>query len=125
MLAFPNFKKDFILCTDASNIGVGAVLMLNDNNGKSRAIAFASRLLNKPEQNYSVTYREALVVIWALRHFRDLILRYRIHVCTDHSAVTEWFKGKNLSGKPARWQLTVQDYNPSFSYIPGKVNTVP
>ncbi len=124
VLAFPDFKRDFILCTDASNSGVGAVLMQNDDNGKSRAITFASRLLNKSEQNYSVTHREALAVVWALRHFRDLILSYHIHIFTDHSAVTDLFKGNNLSGKFARWHLTVQDYNPSFSYVPGKANTV-
>ena len=124
VLAFPDFQKDFIVCTDASNTGIGAVLMQRDENGKSRAIAFASRLLNSAERNYSVTHREALAVVWSLRHFRDLILGYRIHVLTDHCAVTELFKGNNLSGKFARWQLTVQEYNPSFSYIPGKANTV-
>ena len=124
VLAFPDFSKDFILCTDASNTGLGAVLMQKDSNGKSRAIAFASRLLNAAEKNYSVTNREALAVVWALRHFKDLILGYNIHVLTDHCPVTELFKGNNLSGKFVRWQLTVQDYNPSFSYIPGKSNTI-
>ena len=124
VLAFPNFQKDFILCTDASDVGIGAVLMQKDDSGKSRAIAYASRLLNSAERNYSVTNREALAVVWALRHFRDLILGYTIHVFTDHFAVTELFKGKNLTGKFARWQLTVQEYNPSFSHIPGKANTV-
>ena len=124
VLAFPDFSRDFTLCTDASNIGIGSVLMQSDANGKSRAVAFASRLLNAAERNYSVTDREALAVVWSLRHFRDLILGYRIHVLTDHSAVTELFKGKNLSGKFARWQLTVQEYGPTFGYIPGKANTV-
>ncbi len=114
VLAFPDFTKDFILCTDASNIGIDAVLMEKDVNGKSRAVAFASRLLNSAERNYSVTNREALAVVWALRHFRDLILGYNIHVLTDHYAVTELFKGNSLSGKFARWQLTVQEYNSSF-----------
>ena len=124
VLAFPDFSRDFTLCTDASSTGLGAALMQKDNNGKMRAIAFASRLLNKAELNYSVTHKEALAVVWALRHFRDLILGYNIHVLTDHFAVTELFKGQSLTGKFARWQLTVQEYNPSFSYIPGKANTV-
>ena len=123
VLAFPNFKDDFYLCTDASNVGIGAVLM-QKFSGKFRAIAYASRLLNKPERNYSVTDREALAVVWALRHFRVLILGYKIHVLTDHYAVTEIFKGTNLTDKFARWQLTVNTFNPSFSYLPGKLNTV-
>ena len=124
VLAFPDFSRDFTLCTDASSSGLGAVLMQPDHDGKMRAIAFASRLLNKAELNYSVTHKESLAVVWALRHFRDLILGYRIHVLTDHYAVTELFKGNSLTGKFARWQLTVQEFNPSFSYIPGKSNTV-
>ena len=124
VLAFPDFERDFTLCTDASAIGLGAVLMQPDQLGKMRAIAYASRLLNKAECNYSVTHREALAVVWALRHFRDLILGFQIHVLTDHYAVTELFKGNSLTGKFARWQLTVQEFNPSFSYIPGKSNTV-
>lgn len=124
VLAFPNFEKEFILCTDASGYGVGAVLMQLDHSGKHRAIAYASRLLNKAEQNYDVTNRESLAVVWALRHFREIILGYPIRVQTDHYAVTEIFKGKNYTGKFARWQLTVQDFNPTISYIPGKLNTV-
>lgn len=124
VLAFPNFDKEFLLCTDASNIGIGSVLMQRDNNGKCRAIAYASRVLNKAERNYSVTHREALAVVWSLRHFRDIILGYKIHVLTDHFAVTELFKGTSLTGKFARWQLTVQEYNPTFAYIPGKANSV-
>ncbi len=100
--------------------------MQADDTGKLHAIAFASRLLNKAELNYSVTHKEALGVVWALRHFKDLILGYRIHVPTDYYiyAVTELFKGNSLTGKFARWQLTVQEFNPSFSYIPGKCNSV-
>jgi len=62
-------------------------------------------------------------VVWALKHFRDIILGYQIHVLTDHSPVTGLFKDKNHTGKRARWQLTLQEYEPSFDYIPGKVNT--
>ena len=89
--------------------------MQRDENGKSRAVAFASRLLNAAERNYSVTHREAHSVVWSLHHFRDIILGYKIHVLTDHFAVTVLFKGTSLTGKFARWQLTVQEYSPSFA----------
>ncbi len=51
-----------------------------------RVIAYASRVLNSPESKYSVTHHEALAVVWALQHFRDLIFGYKITVYTDHSA---------------------------------------
>ncbi len=72
--------------------------MQKDWLDKHRVLTHGSRLLNKAEQNYDVTKRESLAVIWALRHFRELILGYKIHVHTDHYAVTETFKGNNFTG---------------------------
>ena len=80
--------------------------------------------MNKAEQNDDVTTRESLSVVLSLRHFRELILGYKMYVLTDHYAVTEIFKGKNFTGKFARWQLTVQEFNHTFSFIPGKANVV-
>jgi len=124
VLSFPNYEAPFILCTDASALGLGAVLMQRDACGKNRVIAYASRTLNHAESNYSVTHQEALAVIWALKHFRDIILGYPITVHTDHVAVTELFKGRNLTGRVARWNVTVQEFNPTFKYLPGRANVV-
>ena len=63
VLAFPNYEVPFVLCTDASAKGLGAVLMQPDTNGKNHAISFASRTLTIPEVNYSVTHQEALAVV--------------------------------------------------------------
>ncbi len=54
-----------------------------------------------------------------MKHFRDLI-----HVRTDHAAVVELFNAKSLTGKLARWALTVQDFQPTFAHVPGAVNNV-
>ena len=124
VLAFPNYEDPFVLYTDASGLGLGAVLMQPDACGKNRAIAFASRTLNPAESNYSVTHQETLAVVWALKKFRDIIHGYPITVYTDHAAVTELFKGRNLHGKLARWFLTVQEYQPTFKHLPGRANVV-
>ena len=63
ILIFPDYKKPFILYTDASALGLGAVLMQTDNNNKNRVIAYASRTLNTAESNYSVTHQEALAIV--------------------------------------------------------------
>ncbi len=76
------------------------------------------------EVNYSITERETLAVIYCLEHFRDIILRCKIRVWIDHSAVQNLFKHKNLRGRLARWFVTLQNYEISFEYIPGKRNTV-
>ncbi len=124
VLAVPDYSAPFILCTDGSALGVGAVLMQTDARCRNRVIAYASRELNAAESNYSVTHQETLAVVWALRHFRDIIFGYPVHVYTDHAAITEFFKGRNLTGRLARWFLTIQEYRPMFKYLPGRANVV-
>ncbi len=67
-LAFP--EPPFIICTDVS-LGLGVVLMQIYARGKNYVIAYASRVLNSAESNYSVTQQELLAVVWALKHFKD------------------------------------------------------
>ncbi len=80
VLAFPDYSLPFILYTDASFLGVGAVLMQHNVHGKHRPIAYASRTLTRGESNYSVTHQETHAVVWALKHFRDIILGYPITI---------------------------------------------
>ncbi len=95
-----------------------------DARKKLQAVAYASRTFNPAERNYSTTHKEALTVVWSLRHFKDLIYGYPVHVKTDYAVVKELFISKHLTGKLARWSQIVQDFNPSFSYFPGKANVV-
>jgi hypothetical protein len=64
LLVFPNFTKKFILDTDASNSGIGAVLSQMDEQGCERVVAYASRVLSKPERNYCVTRKELLAAVY-------------------------------------------------------------
>ncbi len=80
--------------------------------GKNHAIAYASRTLNQAETNYSVTHQETLAIVWALKHYRDIILGYPITVFT------------NLTGRLTRWYLTIQEFGPTFKYLPGRSNVV-
>ncbi len=123
VLAFPDYKL-FILCTDASSFGVGAVLMQASESQRPHVIAYASRVLNSAESKYSVTHLEALAIVWAHKHFRDIIFGYPVTVCTEHSAVTQLFSGKNLTGRLARWYLTVMEFEPTINFLLGKANTV-
>ncbi len=88
--------------------------MQQDENGINRAIAYASRFLSGPESRYSVTHLETLAVVWVLRHFRDLVYGYEITVYTDHQDVKDLFRGKNFSGRLARWPMVLEDYNPKI-----------
>ena len=124
VLAFPDYALPFTMCTDASALGVGAVLMQAEEGKRPHAIAYASRVLNSAESKYSVTHLEALAVVWALKHFKDIIFGYPITVYTDHVAVTHLFQGRNLTGRLARWYLTIQQFEPTLKFLPGKANSV-
>ncbi len=123
-LAFPDYSVPFSLYTDASALGLGAVLMQPDARGKNHAIAYASRTLKQAEADYSVVHQETLAIVWALKHFRDIILGYPITVFTDHAPVTGLFKGRSLTGRFARWYLTIQKFGPTLKYLPGRGNVV-
>ena len=68
-MKYPDFDKEFILATDASNVAIRAVLGQLDELGKEHSVAYASGVLNKAERNYSTTEREALAIFWAVKHF--------------------------------------------------------
>ena len=69
ILIYPDFNKEFILTTDASGVGVGAVLS-QEINEIEKPIAFASRTLKKAEKNYSTIEKELLTVLWGTKQFR-------------------------------------------------------
>ncbi|GFX49188.1 retrovirus-related Pol polyprotein from transposon 297 [Trichonephila clavipes] len=91
VLKFPDFKKPFELFTDASSIGVGAVL-----NQEQRPVVFASRTLSAAEKNYTVTERECLAVVWALNKLRTYLDSLPIKVVTEHAAFTHLTTGRKL-----------------------------
>ncbi|GBM42500.1 Retrovirus-related Pol polyprotein from transposon 297 [Araneus ventricosus] len=72
ILTYPRTDKDFILDTDASNEGMGAVL--SQNTGKEeRVIAYFSKSLGKPERNYCVTRKEFLAIVKSIEHFHHYL----------------------------------------------------
>ena len=124
VLIYPDFKKEFILHTDASLQGVGAVLMQRTDKGRERVVAYASRTLKPSEKNYAITHLEGLAVIFALKKFHYLILGYKISIFTDHAPLRTLFQSKDLSGRLARWAGIIQEYHPTIHYLPGKANKV-
>ena len=107
VLAYPCFDKDFILETDASIMGLGAVLSQRQADGLPHPIAFASRALAPAEHNYGITDLETLAVVWALSHFHYYLYGHKVQVITDHTAVKAILDSPNPSGRHARWWTRV------------------
>ncbi len=123
LLVYADFTKPFILETDASKEGLGAVLAQRTDNNQVHPIAYASRTLLAHEQNYSISELEALGVVWAVKHFRHFLYGHRCEVYTDHVALKALLNTPHPSGKLARWGLALQELDLDIRYRPGKSNT--
>lgn len=109
VLCFPDFSRPFVLETDASGTGLGAVLAQEQTDGTIHPIAYASRSLQKHEQNYGITELEGLGVVWVVKHFRVYLYGHKCTVVTDHEALKSLLNTPQPSGKLARWGMALQD----------------
>lgn len=125
VLANPDFSKKFYLHCDASDYGIGAVLVQLDDEQQERPIAYMSRKLNSAQRNYSVTERECLAALEAIRKFRCYIEMQDFEVVTDHSSLVWLMRQPNLSGRLARWALELQTYRFEVSHRKGRDHIVP
>ena len=121
VLAFPDFSLGFLLETDASGLGLGAVLA-QEQDGVVRPIAYSSRTLQAHEKNYSATELEGLGVVWAVKHFRHYLYGHKCRVYTDHQALKALLNTPHPSGRLARWGLAFQELELEIVYRPGKKN---
>jgi hypothetical protein len=86
------------LTCDASGYAVGAILS-QGKIGHDKPICFASRTLNKAEQNYSTLEKELTAIVWACRHFRPYLLGRTFTIVTDHKPLSWMFSVKDLSSR--------------------------
>ena len=125
VLSYPSFDQEFVLETDASIEGIGAVLSQLQEDGHFHPIAYASRALSPPERNYAITELETLAVVWAMSHFHLYLYGHSVTVFTDHSAVKAVLETPNPSGMHARWWTRVYGRGVKevkIRYRPGKTN---
>ena len=118
--AYPNFSKPFRLYTDASNIGLGAILA-QKQEGKEKIICCASRTLNNAETNYSTTKKECLAIVWGVQVFRPFLVATHFEILTDHYAL-QWLRSmKSTSAILHRWAAALEDYRFTIIHRPGKL----
>ena len=108
-MAFPRYDQEFVLCTDASDVGVGSILAQNDDSGVEKT--FASRAFSGSEKNWTTTEKEAFAVVWSLEHFNAYVYGHKVVVHSDHCAL-QWLRDiKNPCGKLARWILKLEEFD--------------
>ena len=122
ILALPDFSENFMLDTDASDVGIGAVLSQKHADGSERVIAYASRVLSKPERRYCVTRKELLAAISFVKNFRPYLLGKLFTLRTDHSSLTWLYNFKNPEGQLARWLEALQEYHFTIEHRKGRLH---
>ena len=119
ILAFRDVKEAFILYTDASLTAMRAVLA-QVQDGKKRAICYASKAFSKSQTNYSATKREFLAIVTFTRHFKHYLLGRKFKIVTDHRAL-KWLRNfKDPDGLTARWLETLAAFDYEVQHRPGK-----
>lgn len=117
MLAMSDFSLPFVIQTDASGEGIGAVLSQND-----RPIAFMSRTLGISKQAWSTYAREMLAIVIAIRVWRPYIIGRRFIIQTDQRSLRYLLEQRILTPEQQKWMGKLVGYDYEITYKPGKSN---
>lgn len=122
IIALADRGKPFKLHCDASGTGIGAVLY-QEQEGKLRVIAYASRSLNKTERNYPAHKREFLALKWAMTEkFHDYILGAQVTVVTDNNPLCYILRNAKLDATSHRWLTSLSIYDFDLQYKKGSTH---
>uniref|UniRef100_A0A1X7SMY3 Reverse transcriptase domain-containing protein n=1 Tax=Amphimedon queenslandica TaxID=400682 RepID=A0A1X7SMY3_AMPQE len=122
VLHSPDFSKEFILQTDASERGVGAVLSQLDNEGRDHPIAYFSKKLLPREERYSTIEKECLAIKLGIHAFKVYLLGKPFQVQTDHRALVWLNNLKDKTSRLTRWSLSLQPFDFTVSHRTGRLN---
>ncbi|GJX56325.1 putative reverse transcriptase domain-containing protein [Tanacetum coccineum] len=111
--------EHFVVYCDASNQGLGCVLMQRD-----KVIAYASRKLKIHEKNYMTHDLELGAVVFVLKIWRHYLYGTKSVIYTDHKCLQHIFDQKELNMRQRRWLELFSDYECEIKYHPGKANVV-
>ena len=119
--ALPDFDRTFVVRTDASDSGLGAILIQDQGFG-DQTIACASRKLNSAEKNYSTIEKELLAVVWGIQKFSPYLYGKEFILQSDHLPLKHLDNMKNANGRLMRWAMQLQPFAYVFKSIPGREN---
>lgn len=122
LLEFPNENLPFIIQTDASSIGIGAILLQRDTDGNTHLLATAGRGMSKTESKMFVTELEIAAIYFALLKFRNYVYGKKIIVETDHISLSFMARCKLTSSRLARYIHEIMSQDIEIRHIPGSSN---
>ena len=108
----------FLLQTDASGVGLGAVLSVV-RKGEEFPVAYYSRKLQPRERKYSASELEGLAVVTAVTHFDAYLITHPFTLETDHRALLFLNTAKQGNGRLARWAIQLQPFTFNIRYKKG------
>ena len=127
ILKFPNFNKKFYIKTDASTVGLGALLSQahgDDGLHDRLPVVYASWLLSEAERNYGITDLKGLAISWAISHFETYIHGMQFTIITDHSALKVLKDKSLLTGRLLRRAEKLLEYDFDVIYWAGQEHVV-
>ncbi len=118
LLHSPDFSLPFLLQTDASDRGLGAVLT-QEIKGEERPVLYISRKLSKRETMYSTIEKECLAIRWAVLTLRYYLLGREFTLCSDHAPLQWLHRMKDTNARITRWYLALQPFKFKVIHRPG------
>ncbi|KAK7094801.1 hypothetical protein V1264_006302 [Littorina saxatilis] len=121
VLRLPDTAKEFILRTDASDEGIGAMLM-QEHGGKPFPVSYASKKLSGAEKNYSTMEKECLAIVWGIKKFELYLQGVKFVLQTDHKPLTYLNSAKCVNNRIMRWVMYLQNFDMRVESIKGSDN---
>ncbi|KAK7091989.1 hypothetical protein V1264_009601 [Littorina saxatilis] len=121
VLRLPDTAKEFILRTDASDEGIGAMLM-QEHGGKPFPVSYASKKLSGAEKNYSTMEKECLAIVWGIKKFELYLQGVKFVLQTDHKPLTYLNSAKFVNNRIMRWVMYLQNFDMRVESIKGSDN---
>lgn len=111
-------RKEIILYTDASRIGLAGMLVQVED-GSERVVGYYSKTTTPTEQRYHSFELETLAIVRSVKRFRHYLIGISFKIYTDCSAVKSALMRRDLNRRIGRWVLDLQEYDFQILHRPG------